>query len=91
MKRKFVKKANSNDVVATHKTYVDLGNGKILIGTKEEIISYEDMPDSIRREMIRQQTNEAELDEKELVLTKAQDIAQQSQDEELQELMTMAA
>jgi ribosomal protein L20A (L18A) len=90
-KRKFVKKANSNEVEATREIYTDLGGGKILKRTEEEIISYEDMPDCVRREMLRQQTNEAELNEKELVLAKAQDIAQQSQDEELKELMTMAA
>jgi hypothetical protein len=90
-KRKFVKKANSNDVEATREIFTDLGGGKILKRTEEVIISYEDMPDSVRREMVRQQTNEAELNEKELVLAKAQDLAQQSQDEELKELMTMAA
>jgi hypothetical protein len=90
-KRKFVKKANSNDVEATREIFTDLGGGKILKRTEEEIISYEDMPDCVRREMLRQQTNEAELNEKELTLAKAHDAAQKSQDEELKELMTMAA
>jgi len=90
-KRKFVKKANSNDVETTREIYTDLGGGKILKRTEEVTISYEDMPDSVRREMTRQQTNEAALDEKALTLAKAQDIAQKSQDQELQELMTMSA
>jgi hypothetical protein len=91
MKRKFVKKANSNEVEATHESFINLGGGKILKRVEEEIISYDDLPDCVRHEMIRQQTNEAELNEKELVLAKAQDTAQQSQDEELKELMIMAA
>ena len=88
MKRKFVKNANSNDVTATREVYTNLGDGKILKRVEEEVISYEDMPDSIRKEMIRQQTNLAELDERETVLAKARDQAQRSND---QELMTMTA
>jgi len=91
MNRKFVKKANSNDVEATRETYTDIGGGKILKRIEEEIISYEDMPDEVRREMIRQQTNDAELNEKEIVMAKAQDVVSKSQDQELQELMTMSA
>lgn len=83
MKRKFVKNANSNDVTATREVYTDLGGGKILKRTEEEIISYEDMPDSIRKEMIRQQTNMAEMDERETVLAKARDQALKSNDQEL--------
>ena len=73
MKRKFIKKENSNDVTATREIFTDIGNGKILKKTEEEVIFYEDLPDEVRREMIRQQTNEAELDEKEFVLAKAKD------------------
>ena len=88
MKRQFVKKANSNEVEATREIYTDIGNGKMLKRTEEEVISYEDLPDSVRHEMIRQQTNHAELDERELILAKARDTAQRTAD---QELMTMVA
>ena len=88
MKRKFVKQTNSDVVEATREIYTDIGGGKILKRIEEELISYEDMPDSVRREMIRQNTNQAELDERELVLAKARDAAQKSNDAEL---MTMTA
>jgi hypothetical protein len=88
MNRKFTKKANSNDVETTREIFTDLGGGKILKRTEEEVISYEDMPDSVRREMVRQQTNDAQLNEKELVIAKARDSAHKTAD---QELMTMVA
>lgn len=62
------KEAENGKYIKTHESIVaiDSRNAKRVI--TEEPVEYTDLPDDTRHEMIRQRSNEAEIDEREVVM-----------------------
>jgi hypothetical protein len=72
-----IEKIDAKTAKQTTTTWVKTENGKVMKGVKEEVISYEDIPESIRSEMIRQNSKVGEMDIKEVVKEKFMKKAQE--------------
>ncbi|MDR0609086.1 MAG: hypothetical protein LBG58_03165 [Planctomycetaceae bacterium] len=79
-------KNNSNQAISKREIVAKLDNGKFIQRIEEQVISYDDLPNEIRREMIRQQTTEAQMNDKELIEKK---IEKRAKEENFTELLTM--
>ncbi|MDR2441374.1 MAG: hypothetical protein LBE12_18590 [Planctomycetaceae bacterium] len=77
------KKISPNKATCNRESYVKCDDGRILHRTEEQEISYDELPQAIRHEMIRQKTTEAQMDNKQLIEKKIQERAEEDNFQEL--------
>ncbi|MDR2441379.1 MAG: hypothetical protein LBE12_18615 [Planctomycetaceae bacterium] len=67
MKATYEKKS-TDTVECTRETYMNIGNDKVQKTIETTIIPWEDVPKEIRNKMVKQQTTQSVMDEKQFVL-----------------------
>ncbi|MDR0703362.1 MAG: hypothetical protein LBF88_00065 [Planctomycetaceae bacterium] len=77
------KKIRPNKATCNRESYVKCDDGRILHRIEEKEISYDELPQAIRHEMIRQKTTEAQIDNKKLIEKKIQERAEEDNFQEL--------
>lgn len=81
------KKISPHTVVHERESYIHLDDGKVLRRKETTEMAYEDLPDSIRSEMIRQCETEASMDEKQFTIDNIKRRAGEEQNLEVMEML----
>lgn len=81
------KKISPHTVSHEREIYIHLDDGKVLKRKETTEMAYEDLPDSIRSEMIRQSKTDVTMDEKQFTLDA---VKKRAEEEQLHEIMEMA-